>query len=241
MLRHHALLVRVPDLRLGVAFYAARLGPAETRVAEDFVRLGDSLYLEQVSPAPGPAFDQARAFTTFTVPDLDTEALAAEARDPLTTTPRPVRGGRCLRMRDPFGNVQVLLEPREGMVRAAPSGIKIPIASVPAARHLYGDFLCFAQNGRHYPPQLAMNHRDGSPAFTIEDKEIWEPDVRVRAPLYPNETGAVLVFTFPDLAELHANLARRAVRLTPIVDFPLGKRMGIVDPAGLASEIWQFA
>jgi hypothetical protein len=86
-----------------------------------------------------------------------------------------------------------------------------------------------------------MAHRDGTPAFTIEDKEIWEPDVRVRAPLYPHETGAVLVFAFADLDGLYLNLARRAVRLSPIVDFPLGRRMGVIDSAGLASEIWQFA
>jgi len=238
MLRHHALLVRVPDLRLSVAFYAALRGARETGLAGGFARLGDGLYLEEVAPAPGPAFDQARAFTTFTVPDLDAIDLT---RDPLTQTPKPVRGGACLRVRDPFGNVQVLFAPRGDAVPMAPSGIKIPIASVPAARHLYGDFLCFAESALHYPPQLAMNHRDGTPGFVIEDKENWEPDMRVRAPLYPHETGAVLVFTFPDLAELHANLARRAVRLTPILDFALGKRMGLIDPAGLASEIWQFA
>jgi catechol 2,3-dioxygenase-like lactoylglutathione lyase family enzyme len=243
MLRYHALLVRAPDLDLGVAFYAGKLGLAQTRVAPGLARLGDGfLYIEQVAPAPGPAFDQARAFATFVVPDLDKIVLSPDERDPLTQIPRPVRGGMCVRIRDPFGNIHTVLEPHEGLARPPGCGIKLPIASVPAAKRLYGDMLGFVtQSERDYPPHLAMTHRDGSAAFTIEDKEIWEPEVRVRAPLYPNETGAVLVFTTPDLGALHAALARRAVRLTPIRDFPLGRRLGVIDSAGLALEIWQFA
>jgi glyoxalase/bleomycin resistance protein/dioxygenase superfamily protein len=246
VLRHHALLVRAPEMDSAVAFYAAKLDLAPERLAPSLTRLSARhrhIYIEQVAPGPGPAADQARAFATFVVPDLDAVALTADEIDPLTRIPRPVRGGLCVRFRDPFGNVHALLEPHEGVAPTpwAGTGIKIPIASVPAARRLYGDMLCFAaQSERSYPPLIFMVHRDGAPGFTIEDKEIWEPDTRVRAPLYPRETGSVLVFTFSDLEELHASLARRAIRMTQIEDFPLGRRMGVIDSAGLASEIWSL-
>ncbi len=240
----------MPDLGAAERFYAGRLGLAAARMADSLIQLsgGGRLYLEAVAPMPGPAPDQARAFATFLVRDIENLPLGGDDIDTTTRKPELVRAGLCIRFRDPFGNVHTFLEPREAMAFDVPrlhsAGIKIPIASVPAAKRLYADTLGFAvQSERYYPPLLPMNHADGSPAFTIEDKEIWEPDVRVRAPVYPAETGAVLVFQSQDLADHRAALTRRApnLRLTPVESFALGKRMAFLDAAGLASEIWQLA
>ncbi|HEY2069676.1 MAG TPA: hypothetical protein VGG48_09005 [Rhizomicrobium sp.] len=204
---------------------------------------GHVLYLETVPPAPRPAADQARAFASFAVRDIASVAL--DDIDPLTPEPILTREGLCQRFRDPLGNIHTLIEPREEITapRIRSFGIKIPISSVPAAKRLYAGTLGFvAQTERHYPPLLPMIHRDGAPAFTIEDKEIWEPDPRVRAPLYPAETGAVLIFRSWTLRGHREALTRRApdLRLTPIGEFPLGWRMGFIDSAGLASEIWEI-
>ena len=204
MLRYHALLARVPDVALADAFYCGRLGLSCTVPADGFRRAHDCadalVYLEAVMPAPGPVPDQARAAAAFLVRDIEKSAaaLAAAGVELLQTAPQHARSGLYVRFRDPFGNVHSLVELREPPVFETPrifrTGIKIPIASVPAAKRLYGDTLGFKiESERCYPPLLPMIHGDGSPAFTIEDKENWERDLRVRAPRYPDETGVVMV------------------------------------------------
>jgi catechol 2,3-dioxygenase-like lactoylglutathione lyase family enzyme len=254
VLRYHALLARVPDIAPADAFYGGRLGLSCTVLADGFHRARDSadalLYLEVVTPAPGPVPDQARATATFLVGDVEKSiaTLAAARVEFLQTAPQHARSGLYIRFRDPFGNVHSLVQLREPpsfeIPRIYRAGIKIPIASVPAAKRLYGDTLGFAiESERHYPPLVPLIHRDGSPAFTVEDKENWERDLRVRAPRYPDETGVVMVLETPDLAETRRELSSRmpGLALTPAAPFALGQRMALIDMAGLATEIWEIA
>jgi catechol 2,3-dioxygenase-like lactoylglutathione lyase family enzyme len=246
-LRYHGLLLRAPELTAAENFYVRKMGLAATSLTAGWTRLEDDgghrLYMERVLPGPAPAPDQARATVTFRVHDIEAAGRVFGA-----AVPMPTRQGLCLRIRDPFGNVLSLLQPREAAPFREPlihaAGIKIPIASVPGARRLYADTLDFVvQDERAYPPLMALCHRDGSPAFTIEDKEIWEPDLRVRAPLYPDETGMVLVLQTCHAAAQHERLTRRApnLKLTPVAEFPLGLRLSFTGIAGLATEIWQLA
>lgn len=254
MLRYHALLARVPDIVPADAFYCGQMGLSRTVLAEGLLHTHDSgdalLYLEAVAPAPGPVPDQARATATFLVGDIEktAAALAATGIEFLQTAPQHARSGLYLRFRDPLGNVHSLLQLRESPFFEEPrihrTGIKIPIASIPTAKRLYSDTLGFAVGSeRHYPPLLPIVHRDGSTAFTIEDKENWERDLRVRAPRYPDETGVVMVLETEDIAATRRELASRmpGLTLTPVVPFALGQRMALIDMAGLATEIWQIA
>ncbi len=251
-LRYRALLLRSPDLVAATAFYCGVLG-LEARspvgaLIETVDSAGARFYLEQVPAAPGPLPDQARATAAFQVQDMATAVarLASGKIELLQSSAMPVRGGSCVRFRDCFGNVHSLVETRDSLpdsrTRILQAGIKIPIASMPAAKRLYGETLGFGvASERYYPPLLPMMHHDGTAAFVIEDMQNWERDLRVRAPRYPDETGVVMVFETRDLAAWRSELPRRApnVKLVSMTEFVLGRRTAFVDTAGLAVEIWE--
>ena len=252
-LRYHGLLIRVPDLSVALEFYCDTFGYGFTRSSATLVRLSDPLpfYLEAVSARSGPAKDQARAGAAFFVRDIHVaiERLDALGVPLLVGRGQEASGGFVTCFLDPFGNVHTIIQPvpmPEGFSepRIYNTGLKLPMGSMPTARQIYGDVLGFViATERYYPPSLPMEHRDGSFAFMIHDKQPWESDVRVRAPLYPSYSGSVLVFATNDVSEFHAYVSARsaAVRTTQAEEFPLGLRMGFIDNSGVPSEIWQFA
>ena len=76
----------------------------------------------------------------------------------------------------------------------------------------------------------------------IYDKPSFLNDFRARAGLYPAENGCLLVFETRDIAAYRSYLASRAprLRLTEMEEFFLGRRMAVIDNAGIASEIWEL-
>jgi len=251
-LRFRALLLRAPELATARAFYCGAIGlrdtAADAPIVEAIDTAGARFYLEQVPPVPGPLPDQARATASFAVHDM-TEAvtrLSLAGATFLQSAPVAAAAGTQIGFRDPFGNVHALVEPpapaRFDEPRVLQAGAKIPIASVPGAKRLYADTLGFViASERRYPPLLPFDHPDGSRAFVIEDQEGQEPDLRVRAPLYPRETGVIMVLEAKNLEYWHAKLARRApnARLFAPSRFAFGRRMAFIDSVGLAVEIWQ--
>jgi catechol 2,3-dioxygenase-like lactoylglutathione lyase family enzyme len=253
MLRYHGLLIRVPDLSVALEFYCNTLGYAFTRSSATLVRLSDPVpfYLEAVSARSGPAKDQARAGAAFFVRDIQAaiERLDALGVPLLVGRGQEASGGFVTCFLDPLGNVHTIVQPvpeplgfREPQIYY--TGLKLPMGSIPTARQIYRDMLGFAiATERYYPPSLPLKHGDGSFAFMIQDKQPWESDVRVRAPLYPSDSGSVLVFATNDVSEFHAYVSGRsaAVRTSQVEEFALGLRMGFIDNSGVPSEIWQFA
>jgi predicted enzyme related to lactoylglutathione lyase len=251
-LRYHGLLIRVPDLAVALEFYCSALGYAFTQSSATFVQLSDPapLYLEEVSARSGPANDQARSGAAFFVHDIRAaiERLGRLGVPLLVGSAQEAACGFVTCFLDPFGNVHTIIQPvptPEGFSepRVYNTALKLPMGSMPAARQIYGDMLGFAiATERHYPPSLPIVHRDGSFAFMIHDKQPWESDVRARAPLYPRDSGSVLVFATNDVKEFHAYLSARSasIRTTQVDGFPLGLRMGFIDNSGVPSEIWEF-
>jgi hypothetical protein len=249
----HGCLIRVPDLGVAESFYCGRLSFRIRERKDQLVKLTGtpSLFLEQVPFGPNPVFGQARVSLVLQVPDLASVSRRFRSENiPLVTgqaNPLPIGLADCFQ--DPFGNVHTLLQPQAPFAPAAGDfqihsiGVKTPIGLIPAARHIYELVLGFkALTERYYPPTLPLGNQDGSLALVIHDKHPWEPDLRPRAPLYPNDMGAVLVLVTDDAVIARDKLALQGrLRLTCVENFPLGRRFGIVDNAGIPSEVWEYA
>ena len=99
--------------------------------------------------------------------------------------------------------------------------------------------------GENISPPLSWNDPPAgtkSFAFVIYDKPSFLDDFRSKAALYPAENGCLLVFETRDIAAYRSYLASRAPRLrvTEMEEFFLGRRMAVIDNAGIASEIWEL-
>jgi hypothetical protein len=251
-LQFHGCLIRVPDLRLAESFYCGELRFTVIERRSGWLRLEGipGLFLEEVPQGPNPAFGQARVSLALKVADLAgvSRRLASRKIPLITGDSNPLSIGVADCFCDPFGNVHTLLQPNAPLCPGEKDfqihsvGVKTPIGLIPAARHVYEVLLGFkAQTERLYPPTLPLGNPDGSLAFVIHDKHPWEPDLRPRAPLYPDDMGAVLVFLASDAAAVHETLAASGrVRLTARQPFQLGRRFGIVDNAGIPSEMWEY-
>ena len=245
--------IRVPDLVRARAFYSGTLGFASKDLNSDFVVLPGRVpvFLERVPLGPVPATDQARTLLMLQVHDLSRAAAwFAKNNIPLVTgAANPLAIGVVDCFRDPFGNIHSFVElarpPRKEW--SEPSiynvGQRLPIGAVPEARRIYSDILGFpVRTDRYYPPALPMMNPDGSFAFVIYDKPSFLNDFRAKAALYPAENGCLLVFRTADIVSFRHFLESRAprLRLTPIEDFAFGRRMALIDNAGIASEIWEL-
>jgi catechol 2,3-dioxygenase-like lactoylglutathione lyase family enzyme len=252
-LQVHGCLIRVPDLRIAESFYRDQLRFQPQERWQNLIRLDGTpaVFLEQVAPGPNPSLGQARVNLVLEVADLAAVSERFRSQDiPLVTgkaNPLPIGLAECFL--DPFGNVHTLLQLNnratadQADFRISSIAVKTPIGLIPAARHIYEGQLGFkALTERYYPPTLPLGNREGSLAFVIHDKHPWEPDLIARAPLYPNDMGAVLIFATPDAAAVRERLASAGrVRVTGLEDFSLGLRFGIIDNAGIPSEVWEYA
>jgi catechol 2,3-dioxygenase-like lactoylglutathione lyase family enzyme len=245
--------IRVPDLERARAFYSGTLGFASRDLHGDVVVLPGKLpvFLERVPPGPVPALDQARTLLMLQVHSLARAAeWFAKNNIPLVTgAANPLAIGVVDCFRDPFGNIHSFVELanppkqewREPHIYNV--GQRLPISAIPEARRIYSDVLGFpVRTDRYYPPALPMMNPDGSFAFVIYDKPSFLSDFRAKAALYPNENGCLLVFETADVASFRQYLQSRAprLRITRIEDFALGRRMALIDNAGIASEIWEL-
>lgn len=246
--------IRVPDLELAHSFYCGKLGFQPVAVNDGIIELGGALpiFLERVPPGPVPATDQARTLLMLQVRDFT--AASSWFRDnqiPLVTgAANPLAIGVVDCFRDPFGNIHsfVQLDDPSGRERSEPHvynvGQRMPISAIPEARRIYSDVLGFGvRTDRYYPPALPMMNPDGTFAFVNYDKPSFLDDFRSKAALYPAENGCLLVFETRDIAQYRNYLLARAprLRMTGVEDFALGRRMALIDNAGIASEIWELA
>ena len=246
--------IRVPDLELARSFYCGKLRFQAAVLHGDFIRLGSGLpvFLERVPPGPVPATDQARTLLMLQVRDFAAASIwFRDNQIPLVTgNANPLSIGVVDCFRDPFGNIHsfVQLDDPPSKNWNEPHiynvGQRMPISAIPEARRIYSDVLGFSvRTDRYYPPALPMMNPDGTFAFVIYDKPSFLDDFRSKAALYPAETGCLLVFETRDLDGYLKYLLARAPRLrkTQIEEFPLGRRMALIDNAGIASEIWELA
>jgi len=253
-LRLLACSIRLPDLERARDFYAGALGFAAKAIATDWIVLPGRLpvFLERVPAGPVPAVDQARTLLMLKVHDLrQTAERFRRMNIPLVTGVRNTLSiGVVDCFRDPFGNVHSLVELSDPPAEtwSEPDiynvGIRLPIAAVPEARRIYSDALGFSvRTDRYYPPALPMMNPGGSFAFMIYDKPSFLSDFRAKAPLYPAENGCLLVFQSRDVDAFRASLRARAprLRMTDVQDFAFGRRMAIIDNAGIASEVWELS
>lgn len=245
--------IRVPDLELATSFYSGKLRFPSVALGGGFVKLIGTLpvFLEQVPPGPVPATDQARTLLMLQVHDLAASAAwFRKNRIPvLTGNANPLAIGVVDCFRDPFGNIHSFVQLDDPPDRnwSEPLiynvGQRVPISAIPEARRIYSDVLGFSvRTDRYYPPALPMMNPDGSFAFVIYDKPSFLDDFRSKAALYPAENGCLLVFETRDIAAYRSYLASRAPRLrvTEMEEFFLGRRMAVIDNAGIASEIWEL-
>lgn len=245
--------IRVHDLELAKSFYCGKLQFQFVALGDDLIKLTGNLpvFLECVPPGPLPAIDQARTLLMLQVHDL--AAATAWFRKNhipvLTGNANPLVVGVVDCFQDPFGNIHSFVQLDDPPERDWNEphiynvGQRVPISAIPEARRIYSDVLGFGvRTDRYYPPALPMMNPDGSFAFVIYDKPSFLDDFRSKAALYPAENGSLLVFETRDVAAYRGYLISRAPRLrvTEIEDFPLGRRMAVIDNAGIASEIWEL-
>lgn len=243
----HGVVIHVADMDAALDFYSSVIGfgVAES-VSESLVRLESDtpLYLLEAGPERPAAAGEARTVFVLQTGDLDARIAEWRAKGVAFAADAPgkVGVGRSIPFRDPFGALHSLLQQEVG----DPAPVKEPVmynvgfyhADALAAQDLYVDALGFVvRTTKYYPPAIPLGHADGSFAFMLHKRDVG-PAVEAQ---YASGTGAVLIFTAPDLEQARRALERKGVEFVAPVDAPglSHPRLAFRDREGVVSEIWE--
>lgn len=246
--RFHGVVVHVADMEEALDFYSGLIGfDVDEAVSDKLARLESEtpFFLLQTGEARPVTAENAR--TTFGFQTSDIEARIAEWRaagvEFTSKTPEKVGVGRAIRFRDPFGAIHYLLQQEVG----EPAPVAEPViynvgfnhTDAIAAQGLYVDLLGFVvRSMNYYPPAIPLGHADGSFAFMLHKAAAAPADDAQ----YASGTGAVAVFSAPDLAPVRRTLEQSGVELVTPAEAPglPYERLAFRDGEGVVSEIWEI-
>jgi predicted enzyme related to lactoylglutathione lyase len=252
--RHHGVLVRVPDLDAALGFYGDGMGfaIADFLPREGWARLASNvpIYLEQSNGAlPGGRVSNAEI--TFKVNNIEESRSTfqrAGARE-VSENIFEVAVGKSIVFSDNAGIIHHALESnRPGAPFAEPrvynTGFDLPVASIAPTRTLLEQGLGFVpMTERYFPPSIPYLEADSSFAFMLHHHQPGSPDWAPRANPQRSDLGVWQVFTSSDISS-SVNRARLlgAESLLPRPErFAMGRRVSMVTPGGGPFEIWSWS
>lgn len=253
--RHHGVLLRVPDLDAALAFYGDALGfaVADFQPRAGWARLVSNLpiYLQATPSGRLHGPEIANAEITFKANDLDASTPNILAGRGRLTTERPyvVAVGRAIRFADPAGIVHHMLQPTGPTPPfVEPSiyncGFDVPEAAIAPTRVLLERGLGFVPlTERYFPPSIPYLEADHSFGFMLHHNQPGQPDLLPRPDPSADDLGAWQVFVASNLpVAVRAATDAGAIPLDRGPQrFPMGRRMAFTTPGGGPLEIWSWA
>ncbi|GAN00074.1 hypothetical protein U91I_03739 [alpha proteobacterium U9-1i] len=251
--RHHGVLVRVPDLDAAMAFYCDGLGfpIGEYAPSQGFMRLSANLpiYLDQASEGVLHAPNIANAELTFQSANLEASSamLRSAGAEIVTLSPFEVAVGRSIRFADPFGIIHHVLQPtRMPPAFSEPKvyncGFELPVAAISPTRGLLEQHLGFVpMTERYFPPSIPYLEHNRSFAFMLHHHQPGSPDLASRIGGRADDLGTWQVFTATSLARtVRAAEAGGATLLAGPRRFHFGRRASLLTPGGGPFEVWEW-
>lgn len=248
-LRLHGVKVKVADMDRALEFYGGILG-FQVLSRSSYPRLvslnNETLpfYLELADrKSPNESSRFARAGIAFQTMNLRSRVAELKKKGVEFITDITKAGvGIAVRFKDPFGNVQILIEQTvvavEPFVEPRIYNVGFQNPDMAEARAFYSDKLGFVvRSEKYYPPAIPLGHADGSFSHMLHERK----GLQIRPDGYPNASQTVLLYraeTFETVLRLLRAIGVETLHETP-VQGPLGPFVAIRDPFGVVSEVVQ--